>query len=870
MKRKKVLATFMAAALLASLVPMTAFADTAQGDDGAHSVITYETSDEKITEAVSQMVDAATYLDYSKGIEAGKYTWVKSEDGSYYFLAAADENGKPISKQVTGFRGEVSTIFQGLYTTSKITNTDYQTMLVYIPTQYLNIDAKGQVTGINHNAKIGNYTADTAPIIYENNCTGWKSSQPKGCDATYIKEGMIYVSAGARSRNAVDQSGLYNTGKAPTPIVDLKAGIIAIRANDDILPGNRDHIISVGTSGAGQMSSLLGASGNMSEYYSYMYDAGVLGVTKNEDGTYSSKYKDNIYASQCYCPIADLENADIAYAWWWFDSVDKGGDKYTEMGAKEPVELTEFQRELQKLEAYAFVDYINSLNLKDANGKALTLESPRKGSYYDAVLQNMSDALNALVKDGSIDPEKAYPNSSNWLKKNSDGTYSVTDMSGFLVGTGLISQRNKNVPGFDTFWSTAENDEFGYSSQVGGVHYSASVAKVLKDNYYKLCKLDGFNNVDVDKYIEEALTGEDAAYIENQTNLMNATEILLGNNGLKKVDPAQHWRTRNGTADQHTSFTIAYDLCLAANMAGYDTDYSLVWNMGHGSREGTSTGTFVDWVNEIVKDGFCYEKDAAGNESYVYYQNGIRSHATDIVEGVVNGEKGWWRIADGKVDFSCNTVEQNVNGWWKVKNGKVDFSYTGIAENTNGWWRIVNGKVDFGCNSVEQNENGWWYLRGGKVDFGYTGIAQNENGWWRIVGGKVDFNCNSVEQNENGWWRIVGGKVDFNCNSVEQNENGWWYLRGGKVDFGYTGVAYNANGWWRIEGGKVNFDYTGLANNENGWWMLQNGKVNFNYRGIVKNQNGRWYVNGGQVRFDYNGRVKIGGHTYNIRGGKVS
>ena len=249
-----------------------------------------------------------------------------------------------------------------------------------------------------------------------------------------------------------------------------------------------------------------------------------------------------------------------------------------------------------------------------------------------------------------------------------------------------------------------------------------------------------------------------------------------------------------------------------------------------------------------VKDGFYHEKDAAGNESYVYYHNGIRSHETDIVEGVVNGEKGWWRIVDGKVDFSCNTVEQNVNGWWKVKNGKVDFSYTGIAENTNGWWRIVGGKVDFNCNSVEQNENGWWYLRGGKVDFGYTGIAQNEN----------------------GWWRIVGGKVDFNCNSVEQNENGWWYLRGGKVDFGYTGVAYNANGWWRIEGGKVNFNYTGLANNENGWWMLQNGKVNFNYRGIVKNQNGRWYVNGGQVRFDYNGRVKIGGRTYNIRGGKVS
>ena len=31
------------------------------------------------------------------------------------------------------------------------------------------------------------------------------------------------------------------------------------------------------------------------------------------------------------------------------------------------------------------------------------------------------------------------------------------------------------------------------------------------------------------------------------------------------------------------------------------TDYSLVWNMEHGNNEGDSTGTFIDWVNNISK-----------------------------------------------------------------------------------------------------------------------------------------------------------------------------------------------------------------------------------------------------------------------------
>ena len=589
-------------------------------------------------------IDAALYLDYSAGIAAGAYRWIASEDGDYYTLAAVDEDGEPLTAQESainvgannaergdgggmpggadggtlpegeipdggkdgtmpdggksgGMRGGMGfggfggggTVYQGVYMNANVTNLSNQTMLVYVPAAYLMTDADGNVTGVNHEGAAGNYTADTAPIIYLNECGGWKSSSPRSCDASYIEQGMVYVTAGARSRDAVGDDGTL-TGKVPTQMADLKSGVIALRANRDVIPGDTDRIISVGTSGGGQMSSVFGASGNMPEYYEYLYAAGALGVTKNDDGTYSSAFPDNIYAAQCYCPIADIENADIAYAWWWVDLADAGGT-YGDS-------FTAFDRRLQELEADAFIEYLNGLNLKDADGNALTLDGLRAGTYYDAILQNVSDALNAAVATGDIDPATAYPDSAAWLTDNGDGTWSVTDMAGFMIGTGLVNQRNKAIPGFDPFDKSAENDAFGTPTDAA-VHFSRSVAEILQANYDELSALDGFNAEQVDAYISEALTGDGADAISRQADLLNATEIMLGNNGLTPVNPALYWRDRSGTADQHTSFSVGYNICLAAQSLGLDADYHLVWDMPHGSEEGTSTGTFIDWINEI-------------------------------------------------------------------------------------------------------------------------------------------------------------------------------------------------------------------------------------------------------------------------------
>lgn len=509
--------------------------------------------------------------------------WAESADGSYYEL-----------KNV-------------VYCT-KVVNPTYQYMNIYVPAAYL---TGGECNG---------YTADTAPIVVENNCMGWNSSAPSGANKTYLGEGFVYISVGARSRNAEN-----GTGKMPAPVVDQKAAVRYLRLNNAVIPGDKERIVSLGSSGGGQMSSILGATGNMDEYYPYLYEIGAAGVELVE-GEYVSTIRDDIFASMCYCPIVDLNNADLAYAWLRYDA----GEASAMTMFSGEIAFSEFQLALQDDLALAFCEYINSLGLVNEQGEALTFDigpdgklDPRSGSYYEQTLENISNALNAWLDSGAYaaggasrepyDSAEDYiaslDDADEWLVENADGSYAVTDLAGMLNGTGL--SRNKDIPGFDTFFATEEGNGFGTADE-DGVHFSASVAAVLEENYDRYEAMDGFAEQDVDAYIAQA-NREDIA---EQTYLMNATAIMLNvANGTEQSDISRYWRTRNGTADEHTSFSIAYNLCLSALAAGADVDYSLVWNMVHGSGEGESTGTFIEWVHDICAGDAASSGEPSGEPS---------------------------------------------------------------------------------------------------------------------------------------------------------------------------------------------------------------------------------------------------------------
>ena len=129
---------------------------------------------------------------------------------------------------------------------------------------------------------------------------GFGSGDKPNAIMTALSKGYVVASVGARGRT-LEKDGKY-TGKAPAAIVDLKAAVRYLHANDNMMPGDAKKIISNGTSAGGALSALLGASGDSNDYIGYLKQAG------------AAEASDAIFAVSAYCPITNLENADSAYA----------------------------------------------------------------------------------------------------------------------------------------------------------------------------------------------------------------------------------------------------------------------------------------------------------------------------------------------------------------------------------------------------------------------------------------------------------------------------------------------------------------------------------------------------------------------------
>lgn len=503
----------------------------------------------------------------------------------------------------------------------------YQYLVIYAPAAYFGKDLAPDRSG-----KCCGHSADSAPVIFKNNCMGWNSSVPRDANMEWLSKGWIHVECGARSRDC-DGENVFS--KSPCQIVDLKSGLRMLRLNRELLPGDMDRVISYGFSGGGQMSSVLGASGNMEAYYPLLWENGAAGVKKLPDGSFESFIDDSVYGCMCFAPIAALQAASLAHAWVRFDSCMNGRYKFTE-----------FQKQLEKDMAVRFCEYVNDLGLVNEEGQLLSFETdpqtarpdPRKGSYYDQTLNNLSDALNCFsrnasfpytIKRGMRDNAEYFEYASiedllseyyadgkghvqngtdEWIRKETDGSYSITDIAGLFHGTGLT--RFKGIPAFDgLYWNDekksygdggpkgTENNAFGKPGQAA-VHYSEMIAELIKDNYSKYSELEGFDAEAADRFIREASDPE----LKEQLYLMDSMQIMLNTaRGMEKTDIAPFWRVRMGTEDQN-SFAIAYDFAMAAQMAGVSVDYHLVWAMGHSTEEGSTTGTFAGWVSGIIRN----------------------------------------------------------------------------------------------------------------------------------------------------------------------------------------------------------------------------------------------------------------------------
>ncbi|MER5178759.1 subtype B tannase [Streptomyces sp. NPDC002896] len=350
-----------------------------------------------------------------------------------------------------------------------------------------------------------------------------------------LAAGYVVVEPGARGRTLVDSDGVYY-GTAPAAIVDLKAAVRYVRHNKGRIPGNTDRIVSSGTSAGGALSALLGASGDSLLYDSYLKELGAADAS------------DAIYASGDWCPITDLEHADMAYEWNW------GANK---LSSGELVDQT-----VSKELSTAFAEYQASLKLRARGFGTLTVRNLDEYLVKTYLEPAATKYLNALS-----DSERSTYLASNTFITWSGGKATFT-WADFLTHVGA---RKKDTPAFDAFdLSTGENNLFG-TGTTQARHFTL----------YSL-RHEGSSSARLDSDLPRTL------------HLMNPMYFLKQHNPSR----AKHWWIRVGTKDSDTSLTVVGNLAASLENLGDDVNAAMYWDAGHGANE--DAGDFITWIGKVT------------------------------------------------------------------------------------------------------------------------------------------------------------------------------------------------------------------------------------------------------------------------------
>lgn len=435
--------------------------------------------------------------------------------------------------------------YEGIVYVRYPVDTQYQTLNIYIRTEYFQAKA------------VGGYSAETAPIFLPNSVGGYMpgaAAKPgEGMDKNSntmlraLAQGLVVAAPGARGRTLKAADGTYS-GKAPAAIVDLKAAVRYLRYNDKAMPGSAERIVSNGTSAGGALSALLGATGNNPDYLPFLKALGAADT------------RDDIWAVSAYCPITNLDNADTAYEWLL------GGLRETKASSPMPIpagapaggpaggppgawgapqssggSLSPSQLALSAQLAAAFPAYVNSLGLKGADGRALTLAADGTGSFRD-YLKSLLVASAQKALEAGADLSKLP-----WISVR-NGAVADLDWAGYLAYCG----RKKAVPAFDAVDNTSgENNEFG-TATLDNQHFTA------------------FGQA---HSTAVGATSADPALVR----MMNP----MGYIGAPGTTASRLWRIRHGSLDSDTAAAIPAILATRLANAGYSVDLALPWDRPH-------------------------------------------------------------------------------------------------------------------------------------------------------------------------------------------------------------------------------------------------------------------------------------------------
>ncbi|MDO4807873.1 MAG: subtype A tannase [Coriobacteriales bacterium] len=563
-------------------------------------------------------------------------------------VALTDEisSNLALDSSAWGYDAENDVYYQlGISYCEKPADESYEQLAILVPGAYFTGTDNGDGTytcEVNETGTVGSYTALTAPIVMPVNTPGYSAQSPMSdysAQTAYTGEGIVYVHAGCRGRDA----------GAPAGVVDLKAAVRFLRLVKDQIAGDVERIFTFGMSGGGAQSALMGATGDSELYEPYLQAIGAV-----------SGASDAVLGSMDWCPITGLDVADEAYEWM--------------MGCTRSG-LSDDEQAISTALAEDYAAWVNAAGITDESGAMLELAESgegtyQAGSYYERVREAIEESLNNFLADtefpydasssggmmggapgggapGGERPSGEAPNDMGEggpsgapggsmtdmaaAEQNDDisrtqttggvslsGTYetaadyvaalnadtewvsydeatntaTISSVADFCVA---LKQASKSLGAFDQLdRGQGENTLFGEDGSAS--HFDARMAQVL----------NGLGSSYAADY-DEDLARVDALGTSVATRVAMYTPLyylLPSERGYGSSEPARHWRIRTGIEQGDTSLTTELNLALAleADSRVESVDFATVWGQGHtqAERTGTAGQNFIAWVADCL------------------------------------------------------------------------------------------------------------------------------------------------------------------------------------------------------------------------------------------------------------------------------